>query len=312
MNDNAMSVGVTIKIEMDIRDRLTVNQKDVAALNFIRHPGRYVFRRYYLNGLRSHIMAVLDPEAVTIERVGIVEKGLRRYPKARPIKMLRIFRSRFHGLADVLREIERFKIAHKFLKSRHLALSNEFVVEYRVGGRSEIMLCGLQEYVPGVALDPWTPMRRGYVFELVRRLMEYRSDGPRFSAGYLERAIARNGLHFVTAVKKMVQESGYIPDIAGVRNLLVTPEGEIKLVDINNISPTECGADIFIDDKGYPVCDKSMEALFLLEGHFLNCSADGNAPFYKAYLDPKRMRAVSKRHVKFHRALIQKASEENR
>jgi hypothetical protein len=312
LNDENTLIKTAKSSALDIRDQIRVGQKDVATLNFIRHPGKYIYRRYYLNGLRSHILAVLDPRAVAMERIGVVKDGVRRFPKARPLKMLRIFRSRFTTLGDVLHEIERFKIAYGYLGKRHLAMSNEFVVTYQIAGRSEIMLCGLQEYVPGVALDPWTPMENEYVAELVRRLIETWLSGQILLTARLRSAISKNGLHFVAAVKKMVQKSGYIPDIAGVRNLLVTLSGEIKLVDINNISAVQYCEDIFVDDKGYPVCDKSIEALFLLESHFLGRPADRNDLFYKPFLDPDRMQAVSECHTNFYRQLKQNGTREKK
>jgi hypothetical protein len=56
---------------LDIRDRETLQHGDIVSLNFIRADCPYVFRRHFRCGLRSHILEVLDPEAV------------RREPKAR-------------------------------------------------------------------------------------------------------------------------------------------------------------------------------------------------------------------------------------
>ena len=41
---------------------------------------------------------------------------------------------------------------------------------------------------------------------------------------------------FIACVKNMILMAKYIPDFAGVENILITPAGNIKLVDINNIS----------------------------------------------------------------------------
>ena len=55
----------------DIRDRPRLEHLDIIELNFIRDPGDFLFRRHYRMGLRSHIMEVLKPADVTIEKNGI-------------------------------------------------------------------------------------------------------------------------------------------------------------------------------------------------------------------------------------------------
>jgi hypothetical protein len=52
-------------------------------------------------------------------------------------------------------------------------------------------------------------------------------------------------------------------------------------------------ADIRLDDKGYPVCDKSVEALSLIETKLLGRPIDGNDMLYRTFLDPGRKRAVA-------------------
>jgi hypothetical protein len=72
----------------DIRDKQKLTHKDILGLNFVREPGQYVYRRYYRTGLRSHIMAVLSPEAVEQEKKGVIIDGLKWFPLAKPLKML--------------------------------------------------------------------------------------------------------------------------------------------------------------------------------------------------------------------------------
>jgi hypothetical protein len=85
-----------------------------------------------------------------------------------------------------------------------------------------------------------------------------------------------------------------------VENLLITPAGNIKLVDINNISKVFLGPKINLDDKGYPVCDKSIEAISMLEKKLLGKSIDKTEKLYKIFLDPQRMKEVVALEEKFH------------
>ena len=93
----------------DIRDKLYIDHKDVLGLNFIRDPGTYIYRRHYRQGMRSHIMEVLDLKDVENETKGIVIDGLKLYPRAQPLKMLRIFRTRFNALKNAEEEVRRVK-----------------------------------------------------------------------------------------------------------------------------------------------------------------------------------------------------------
>jgi hypothetical protein len=69
--------------------------------------------------------------------------------------------------------------------------------------------------------------------------------------------------------------------------------GQIKLVDINNISRVHFDTTIRLDDRGYPVCDKSIEALAMLERKILGHPIDGNDPIYRTFLISQRMEAVA-------------------
>ncbi|HYQ61121.1 MAG TPA: hypothetical protein VEP29_08715, partial [Desulfatiglandales bacterium] len=139
----------------DPRDKLSLTHEDVVAMNFVRAPGIYVFRRHYRAGLRSHIMQVLPREELDRERTGVLRDGVRHFPKARPLKMLRIFRTRFQNLREVEEELARFKIVETYLAPLHMARSNEFVVDFVSRDKREPILCGLQEYMDGETINPW-------------------------------------------------------------------------------------------------------------------------------------------------------------
>jgi len=276
----------------DIRDSANLTHENVLALNFIRNSGRYIYRRHYRFGLRSHIMEVLRPEAVHMEQTGVLIDKIRWFPKARPIKMLRIFRARFNSLEDALLELKRVKMTLTFLTPDHVALSDEFLVSYKKTSGSEILLCGLQEYVEGEILDPWALLDRTHLLSMWQDMTSgatLKSDTA--ARKWLSRIKTQAG-RFVEKTKNMIHEQGHVPDLAGFGNLLVTPAGDIKLVDINNISKVNFDAVIRIDGRGYPVCDKSIEALALLEKKLTGRAVDRTEPVYRIFLDPIRMQAV--------------------
>ncbi len=101
----------------------------------------------------------------------------------------------------------------------------------------------------------------------------------------------------------MARDANHIPDLAGIGNILATAEGQVKLVDINNISRVWFDHHIRVDDKGYPVCDKSIEALSLLEKHCIGRVDFKNDPVYQIFLDPQRMREVRSLERAFNRTL---------
>ena len=59
-----------------------------------------------------------------------------------------------------------------------------------------------------------------------------------------------------------------------------------------------------VDDKGYPVCDKSVEALSQMEKNLASCTIDMNDRLYKTFLDPGRMSTVQEIEKEFHRSVI--------
>jgi len=79
-------------------------------LNFIRKQNNYVFRKYYKQGLRSHIMEVLHAGDVLKQNKGDTINGIRHYPIAKPFKTLRIFRTKFNSLSEIMKKIGKYKI----------------------------------------------------------------------------------------------------------------------------------------------------------------------------------------------------------
>ncbi|MFH0843887.1 MAG: hypothetical protein V1930_00285 [Pseudomonadota bacterium] len=292
-------------MERDIRDAPHIHYDDVMGLNFINNKGSYVFRRHYRQGLRSHIMEVLDRTDLERETKGIVEGGIRWFPRARPLKMLRIFRTKFRHLEEALNEIRTIKIIEKYLAPHHLARSNEFLVDYHWNGRRDFLLCGLQDYVDGEIMDPWGPMDEGRLKEIFKRMGV--RDGA-FSQETSEewiRRVREKAESLTKRIKKMIYQESYVPDLAGIGNLLLIPSGHIKLVDINNISRVTFEKAVPVDNKGYPVCDKSIEALSLLEQRLLGRKIDMGEKLYKTYLDPQRMKKVKFLLKQFFLCLVQ-------
>jgi hypothetical protein len=276
----------------DVRDKPYLNQKDILGLNFIRTPAIYLFRRHYREGLRSHIMEVLAPEDVSKETKGILVDGLTYYPRAKPLKMFRIFRMRFNTLKDAKAELERVRIVATYLSPAYMAQSQEFLVDYDRYGKRELLLCGLQEYVQGEVLDPWGPLDQSHLLALFCDMgFKKQEDFLRITNRWIH-ALREKAEGFIGRVKQMIMEANHVPDLAGVGNLILTRSGAIKLVDINNISRVTFDPTIHLDDRGYPVGDKSIEALCLLEEKLLGRPIHKGDLIYKTFLDPERMKDV--------------------
>jgi len=290
----------------DIRDKSHITHEDVVRLNFIRKPGAYVFRKYHKQGLRSHIMEVLDPEDVLKQNKGEIIDGIRIFPWAKPIRILRIFRSKFFSTQEVFEEIKKLKIVEKYLPDDSYAKSDEFIVDYIWNNNRDFILCGLQEYVEGEVLNPWDPIPEHQLARLFSSMEGYGHDGFQMTSEQRIQKFYKKVEHFTACVKKMILEANYVPDFAGVENLLITPTGNIKLVDINNISKVFLGPKISLDDKGYPVCDKSIEAISMLEKKLLGKPIDITEKLYKIFLDPQRMKKVSALEEKFHLSAMSK------
>lgn len=293
----------------DVRDIPYLNEEDVLRLNFIRDPGAYLYRRHYRQGLRSHILELLSPEDVKNEKNGVIIDGAKWYPRAEPLKMLRIFRTRFQDLQEAKEEVERVKMIESYLGPENFARSDEFLVDYERNGKREILLCGLQEYIKGAILDPWDLLDDSHLISILRRIsFETFEDAEEIGHEWTSEVRVK-AKEFIIKIKKMILEANHVPDLAGIGNLLLTREGDIKLVDINNISKVSFDRQVRIDDRGYPVCDKSIESLSLLEQGLLKKPPPEDDVIYKTYLEPGRMEEVKALEKKFLLAIEQETAE---
>lgn len=286
----------------DIREKPSIYEDDVLALNFIRRPAVYTYRRHYRQGLRSHIMEVLNPKDTQRESKGTIIDGLRFYPRAIPSKMLRIFRMRFETLKAATDEVSRVRTIAVYLAPDHMAMSEEFLVTYENHGKRSILLCGLQEYVQGEILDPWGFLNEDHLVSLGRNMGGQRAEGSAWSPDQWIVRVREKAKTFVERLKQIILEAHHVPDLAGVGNLILTASGKIKLVDINNVSRVHFDSLVRVDDRGYPVTDKSIEALSLLEQKLLQTTPRGDDPIYKIFLNPKRMEDVKAKEEAFNLA----------
>ncbi|MGD9208696.1 MAG: hypothetical protein PVH39_09445, partial [Syntrophobacterales bacterium] len=191
------------------------------------------------------------------------------------------------------------------------ARSDEFLVDYELNGRREIILCGLQEFIQGAILDPWDQLDDSHLLSILRRISFETFEDAESIGGSWVREVRKNSETFIGKVKKMILEANHVPDLAGIGNLLLTPSGEIKLVDINNISRVSFESSISIDDRGYPVCDKSIESLSLLEQGLLQRPLPADDTIYRTYLDPSRMEEVKALEKEFLRAMEQDTADDD-
>lgn len=287
----------------DIRDQKYIDHKDIIELNFIRKQNKYVFRKYYKQGLRSHILEVLHANDVRIQHKGDTINGIMHYPIAKPFKILRIFRTKFNSLTEIIKEIGKYKIIEAYLPADCYAKSYEFIVEYITAGKHDYILCGLQDFVEGKVFNPWDLDRKNHLANLIKNLQSQGYTPLKMTTEHLIQQVQKQVNKFIESLKKMIVEANYVPDLAGIGNFILTYDGKIKLVDINNISKVSFGSDIRLDDKGYPVCDKSIEAISIIEQKVLNRTIDKNEKIYRTFLDPQRMQKVKNLDAKFHHSL---------
>ena len=292
----------------DIRQKAVLTHEDILNLNFIRSPGGHFFRRHYRVGLRSHILEVIKIEDLVKEREGISLDGFRWFPRSKPFRMLRIFRTRFDNFRAAEAEMERVKLISHYLGKSRMAVSQEFVVDYRTDDLTDLLLCGLQEYVEGEILDPWSSLNEKSLLILLKRMTSDPHERPEIDAEKWINRLRINLQSFCDAVKKMIVEAGYIPDLAGVGNLMISCKGDIKLVDINNISEVHFDPEVYLDDKGYPVCDKSIQALARLERKPIGRDAVQSDTLYKHFLNPIRIKTVEFLEREFHSLAAYKSS----
>jgi hypothetical protein len=248
-------------------------------------------------------MEVLKKEEWEQEERGVIRDKLMWFPRARPLKMLRLFRTRFRNLDEAEEELRRVKVILSYLGPTHLAPSEEFLVSYQVLGQTELLLCGLQEYVDGEILDPWSSFDDNHLAFLFTRLYPDNQESIATETDQWIRTVRKKAEIFIEKIKEMILEVNLVPDLAGIGNLLLTRNGDIKLVDINNVSNVLFGDTIQLDDRGYPVCDKSIEALFRLEQDFIGPSNFSESDIYRVFLDPQRMKEVNDIQDAFHHAM---------
>ncbi len=282
----------------DIRDQAYLSGDDIKQLNFIHETKQYVFRKYYRSGLRSHIFEVLLTCDIKKETEGELVDGIRVFPRAKPKKMFRILRQRFKDCDAVFHEIEKYNLLLKWLGTELIATSEEFIVEYTGMGDGEIILCGLQEYVDGDILDPWRLFDKVCLKEIFKS-RGYDKDQVQTHLNILQDSISS----FVNRIRKMITHAGVLPDLAGNGNLIITPEGRLKLVDINNIVPINMDDTILIDDKSYPSCDVSVEVLSILEQMVMDKKEQANDPLYRLFLSPERKKMVKMLERSFYKRL---------
>jgi len=245
----------------------------------------------------------LDPRDIENETKGVVIDGLRWYPTAELLKMLRIFRTRFDTLKEAEEELKRVKIVEAYLAPEHMAMSEEFLVTYIKDGKYDIIVCGLQDYVKGEILDPWSPLNKDHLVSLLSDMGFKKNKGSDPDTDKWIHSVREKAENFIGKAKQMIEQAHHVPDLAGVGNLLLTQSGKIKLVDINNVSRVSCDSTIKVDDRGYPVCDKSIEVLSLLERKLLARPVSKMNPIYQTFLDPGRMKEVQAKEEAFNLAM---------
>jgi hypothetical protein len=180
-----------------------------------------------------------------------------------------------------------------------MATSTECIVDYRRPDGWDLLLCGFQEYVEGEILDPWTLLDATDLLTALYDTLGHRGRALPLSRNEWIRTVRQNSGRFIERIKRMIDEAGHVPDLAGAGNLMATVHGHICLVDINNISRIRFDSAIDLDEKGYPVCDKSIEALSLIEEKIVGRTVDMNEPVYRLFLDPERRKAIERKERLF-------------
>jgi hypothetical protein len=282
--------------------------KDTVALNFVRDNPALRFRRHYREGLRSRISEVLDHGDLEREAKGVLVDGVRSFPRARPKYMLRVFRQPFDTLENAFRESKIFSVLQQYLGTAHVAGSIEFIVNYLDDSRNEILLCGLQEYVTGEIFNPWGPIGPDYVRALFHAMPQQEKQAESLLEDDFVARVQSDAEDLIRRVKSMISETGRVPDMAGIGNLILTPTANLKLVDINNVSPVNFDDSVYLDDQGYPVCDKSIEVLALLEEKLLERPLDADELLWRHFLNSDRRNRATRYEKKFRRSLNNSSS----
>jgi hypothetical protein len=153
--------------------------------------------------------------------------------------------------------------------------------------------------VSGEILNPWGLLSGDRLIETLYDQLFPPQQQPSHRSRWVE-TVRSEGVRFIACIKQMIIETGHVPDLAGMGNLVIVPSGGIKLVDINNIAQVAFTPEIDLDDKGYPVCDKSIEALAHLEAKLLGNTIDPNERVYRFFLNPERMGRASEKERLFY------------
>ncbi|MGD8835369.1 MAG: hypothetical protein PVJ19_10530, partial [Desulfobacteraceae bacterium] len=153
----------------------------------------------------------------------------------------------------------------------------------------------------GEIIDPWSLLNGGAFVAALYDRLQGSVDTLEIGQDRWVALVRKKAATFIQRIKEMIAKDGYIPDLAGRGNLVAAPSGEIKLVDINNISRVDFDSGIPLDDRGYPVCDKSIEALYLIEEKMAGRAADRKEALYQIFFNPQRRRAVKRHEEDFYR-----------
>ncbi len=219
----------------------------------------YHYQRHYLQGMRSHVIEVIPQQRWDDYTNGVVIDELRQWPKPVPVAMLRILKEEFAHIDDALAEARKTNLLQQHMDG-YVAKSLEFIA----GTQNDFYLCGSQKYIKGEIFGPWGAINLKIDSEKTRG--------------------------FVTTVKNMVIKTGYIPDLVGNGNIIVSENGSLTLVDINNIQKVGINHQIKLDNKLYPIVDLSIEALFRIE-QMIGSVDDWS--LYNHYRDPVRINEVT-------------------
>lgn len=270
---------------IDIRDIKHATPEEITDLNFLHLTDQYVLRRHNYQGLRSHVFQILKTDDVRKANEGVIKEGIKKYPQATPLNILRIMRKKFKSLDDVLAEIRKYKLIEKYFDADSYAKSQEIVVDYNHGGKNKVMLIGIQDYVEGFRLNPWSTIIGLHIVDFLK-ISGIKNIDETVSQ------IRKNVADFVQLLKDFILKTRHIPDLAGIGNIMLKRDGTIVLVDINNISEVSFSDHIYVDDFGYPIVDRSIEAIFCLDKFSMPDEYDRNCFLYQEFLSNRRCKKV--------------------
>ncbi len=156
------------------------------------------------------------------------------------------------------------------------------------------------EYVEGEVIDPWSAFDGAHLISHFHRMGLRAGEYTVKEIDQWIDSVRGKAQAFTRRIKGMILKADHVPDLAGVGNLILTRSGHIKLVDVNNISQVFFEPMIHLDDRAYPVCDKSIEALYLLELKLAGQSSQEGDRIHETFMDPERMKVVLELDRRFH------------